>query len=182
MGGIVQAFWGHHVLLATARCIQPIMDGLNLKSELDVSQEMSTEAQNPLDVKGGDKQKSFQIRTLAAIHAGTIDPMIWYNQFVRDLGKSMPFILGIMPMGALRMVLQKVTMEDVMFGSAGNIISAYITLDFVEDMPTTAKAQEVKDQSGISKAEKKAKAKELRISAEDLKGAKEYQEKLGIKG
>ena len=45
-------FWGTHVFEVSERTNSPLLDGMRLDSSLEVEQQESTEAQNPLDVKG----------------------------------------------------------------------------------------------------------------------------------
>lgn len=175
MIGNIQAMWGTHLIRTSDKHIQPIVDSLSLSSELNVEELESTEAQNPLNVKGGDASKSFSVVFDVSIHAGCLDPLLEYHSWVRDLGKSLPFIVQYRPFGPRRMVLERITMHDVTFGPKGNIIHAQMTADFAEDMPATAKAKEVtEDTRNISKAEKSAKAKEGGLSL-DIEGAKQLQ-------
>lgn len=161
MAGNIQAFWGYHIFTTSERHIRSIVNGLQLSSELNVEQQSATEAQNPLNIKGGNKQRSFQIKTVSASGG---DPLLEYNQLVRDCGMSLPFIVGYMPFGGLRVILQKVSMSDVEFGPSG-ILSAALTMDFIEDMQATVRAKEVKkDNKGIAPAEKKAKADEAGLT------------------
>lgn len=177
MLGFIQAFWGIHAFFAHEKHIRSITDGLNLLSELDVFQGETTEAQNPLDVRGGDRPKNFEIMTRSALAAGTLDPLTEYNQLVRDLGKSMPFIVGYMPWGGWRVILEHVEMENGIWGPKGNIIAADLILYFTEDKPAIPKAKDVKDISG---PEKKAKMKELGLnfSQKDIEEGKKI---LGMK-
>lgn len=176
MIGDVQALWGTHLIRTTDKHIQPIIDGLSLSSELNVEELESTEAQNPLNVRGGDAQKLLSVTFAVSIHAGCLDPLFEYHSWVRDLGKSLPFIVQYRPFGPKRLVLERVSMSDALFGPGGKIIYALITADFTEDMPATTKAKEVTEETkDISKAEKSAKAKEsgLKFTDADLKRGRE---------
>lgn len=92
---------------------------MRLDSSLEVEQQESTEAQNPLDVKGGDQPQSFVVSTMSSIHAGGLPPITEYNSWVRDLGKSMPFILGNRIYGPVRSILMKVDITNCVFGPTG---------------------------------------------------------------
>lgn len=176
MIGNIQAMWGTHLIRTADKHIQPLVDGLHLSSELNIEELESTEAQNPLNMKGGDVPKAFSVMFAVSLHAGCPDPLLEYHSWVRDLGKSLPFIVQYRPFGARRMVLERITMHDVTFGPKGNIIHTKMTVDFTEDMPATAKAKEVtEDTRNISKAEKSAKSKEGGYPL-DIKGAKKLQQ------
>lgn len=178
-------FWGTHVFRLDGNRL-PILDGLRQSSELDVRQQETTESQNPLDVKGGDRPAGIRIRTKAEILGGGKDPMSEYNSWVRDLGKSFPLIVGVMPFGPERLILKSVSMEETEWGSAGNIREAALSLDFVEDAPVCTAAKDIKEEkskNGPSKGEKKAKKGEYKfdVTKADLEEARKNQVKLGIK-
>lgn len=175
MIGGIQAFWGTHLLRVTEKQLQPIIDGLGLASELDYDELQTTEAQNPLNVRGGDRQKSFPVTFAVSRHTGGFDPVFEYQAWVRDLGKSMPFIVQYRPFGPKRLVLENVGMHDVDFGAGGEMIYAQISAVFTEDMPATTLAKEVTEATkNLSKGEKGAKIEEtgLKFSAADLEEGK----------
>lgn len=159
----LQAIWGVHVFRVSENSILPLSDGIHFASELDYDELNTTEAQNPLNIKGGDRQKHFSLLSPCSVHLGNLNPLIEYNQWQRDLGKSLPFLLGGLPFGAWRMILVNVRMENTQWVE-GNIISADLILDFQEDMPATVQAKDVESaikKKGIKKGEKKSKFAEI---------------------
>lgn len=179
-------FWGSHVFDAGRLAFRPLTDGVSLNSQLDVEQKETTEAQNPLDVKGGDKPQGFSVPIMTTPLAGGLAPEKEYNSWVRDLGQSNPFILGNMVFGPPRSILKNVSLSDIVFGPKGNMIAGKITLDFVEDEPLSATGKDVKDdRKGPSKAEKAAKKKSsgaaFSFTEVDRAEATRLQKEAGIK-
>lgn len=177
MEGVIQAFWGKHIFHATSKNVKLILEGLNFTAALDVGQLGSVEAQNPLNVKRSNKPRGFQVRSKSVLHAGGLDPLLEYNMLMMDCGKSMPFILKYLPYGAVRVILKQVELDKVIFGPKGNIISADHVCSFVEDMPATARVNDLKTKQstqGASAAEKQAKKSEipaLNMTSGDIKKA-----------
>ncbi|MCC8147989.1 hypothetical protein [Akkermansia sp.] len=157
---------------------------MRLDSSLEVEQQESTEAQNPLDVKGGDQPQSFVVSTMSSIHAGGLPPITEYNSWVRDLGKSMPFILGNRIYGPVRSILMKVDITNAVFGPTGEMMSCDLSLEFMEDKPLSVTGKDVKEgRKGPSKGEKKAKKGSMSFAFTDADRAeaKKLQKEAGIK-
>lgn len=178
-------FWGTHVFEVSERTNSPLLDGMRLDSSLEVEQQESTEAQNPLDVKGGDQPQSFVVSTMSSIHAGGLPPITEYNSWVRDLGKSMPFILGNRIYGPVRSILMKVDITNCVFGPTGEMMSCDLSLEFMEDKPLSVVGKDIKERrKGPSKGEKKAKKGEMDafsgVTDADRAAAKKWKEKLGL--
>lgn len=167
------AMWGTHLLLPPGRAniaSAGIWDGvLNYTSELEAEQQETAEAQNPLETKGGDKQKEFTISVQVNKYATGQNPVDVHQSWMRSLGKTNYFFVGAMPLSRSRFMLTGVefhfTNRDI--AADGSVYRADIFLSFAEDIllrvpcetvqeDTEGKASAVK--VGAKKAAKKAEA------------------------
>lgn len=172
---MITANWGLHVFSKRAEFFRPILDGFRLGSDLDVEQLHTTEAQNPLLNKRGDMQDVIPLVTLVHRSVDGTDPMTEYNSWVRDLGKSQYFLLNMVPVGFKRYILQAVAMQNVTWAPDGSMLSAEISLEFLEDVPQVVKSS-VPEKSAVnvgpSKAEKKSQKGAKDGFSYDIAGAK----------
>ena len=158
--------WGKHILLPACRPLSivgsGIWDGLiNHARELDANPMDTTEAQNPLEVRGGDKPREFSITVMVFRNTDGQSPMTVYQAWQLDQGKSNYFFMGLQPLDSSQYILKGTELncgvED--FDAAGEMYRADITLTFVEDTILkigTKKLKEEKSRKGPSKAKKKA--------------------------
>ncbi len=167
------AMWGAYLLLPPGRANTAsagIWDGvLNYASELEAEQQETAEAQNPLEAKGGDKQKQFTISVQVNKYATGQNPVDVHQAWMRGLGKSNYFFVGALPISSSRFMLESVELHfsnrDI--AADGSVYRADIHLSFVEDtllrMPC-GKAEETEAggtsaaKAGANKAAKKAEA------------------------
>lgn len=166
LSAIPTGIWGKHVLYPACRPLSVvgsgIWDGLiNHVRELDVDPMDTTEAQNPLEVRGGDKPREFSITVMVFRNTDGQSPMTVYQAWQKDQGKSNYFFMGLQPLDMSQYILKGTELncdaED--FDANGEMFRADITLTFVEDTIlkiATKKLKEENDRKGPSKAKKKA--------------------------
>ncbi len=159
-----QGMWGKHLLMPAGSSIAGIVssgiwDGAQqLTAELDVEQQETTEAQNPLDVKGGDKSREFTINVQVTTLGTGQNPIVVYNSWHRDLGKSYYFFNGALPIDTSQYILQTVELHFTYLDTAadGTPLRADISLTFVEDAILAVISKEEKEEKkDPSKATKK---------------------------
>lgn len=175
-----QAMWGPHLLMPAGGKLSILSSGiwdgyLLTSSEMDVEQLESTEAQNPLDVKGGDKPIEFAIQVEVSKLGTGSDPIVVSKQWKRSLGKSYLFFVGLLPLSTSQFILKSV---ELYFGyddtaSDGSPLRCTLALEFAEDTVLAVaqkKQEEEKSSDGASSAAKKAspKAQGSGIDAEKL--------------
>lgn len=137
---ISTAFWGTHLLAPAGRNLSIFYAGtwdgvLNYTRESDIEQQETTEAQNPLDYKGADKEKSFSITVTVNKLATGHDPLSVYKDWARDLGKKSRFFVGLVPIDTSAYILQRVEMQyqNADIAVSGAAYRMTITLTFAED-------------------------------------------------
>lgn len=171
-----QAMWGGHLLMPASSSrlgvvSSGIWDGvLRITSELDVVPLESTEAQNPLDVKGGDRPMEFSILVEVSKLGTGSDPIVVQKAWQRDLGKSYLFFVGALPISTSQFILTNV---DFFFGyldtaTDGSPLRCDIALTFSEDTVLTIASKLQQTSDGISKAAKKASPNAQSFDAEKL--------------
>lgn len=161
-----QCLWGLHLMCVPGSTLDIVGSGtwdgrLQYSTELDVEQELTTEAQNPLDVKGGDKPREFEIRVIAETLATGQDPLGVYKSWMRDLGKANYFFLGAMPLDRSMYILRKVEyrMVNADIAADGTPRRAEITLTFAEDTVLKVANKDVKADDDKKSAKKVGKTK-----------------------
>lgn len=167
---VSQAMWGPHLLVPAGKTLaghaaSGIWDGaLRLTSELEVEQLATTEAQNPLDVKGGDKPLEFTIGLQVSKLGSGADPVNVAKSWQRSLGKSYLFFVGALPISTSQFILRNVHFsfgyEDT--ATDGSPLRCDIVLDFTEDTVLATAAKEQREESpseGASKPAKKSSPK-----------------------
>lgn len=155
------AFWGVYTLSTPGGLLSPIGAGLwndrtiQMRSRLDVRQLTTTEAQNPLDVRGGDLPHDFSLTIEPNKVAGGLSPLTVFKAWQQALGKSNLFFMGVLPISSSMYILQDVRLRlsNSDFESTGEPWHARIELHFVEDRQTrgigkVAKAQAQEITSG----------------------------------
>lgn len=175
----VNAMWGDFLLFppgkAYGKASAGIWDGVfNYTAELDAEQLETTEAQNPIDTKGGDKQKEFAIRVEANKYATGQNPLSIYKRWIEALGQAARFYIGLAPIDGSRYILQRVNLdfgkEDI--AADGSPFRVFIDLEFIENTILRKSSNGVEDKEengektnkktaskvGAKKAEKKAEA------------------------
>lgn len=164
-----QAMWGPHVLMPAGGKLGVVSSGiwdgyLRLTSELDAEQLETTEAQNTLDVKGGDKPLEFAIQVQVSKLGTGSEPLVVAQAWQRSLGKSYLFFVGALPISTSQFILKNVEMffayEDT--AADGSPLRCDIVLEFSEDVVLAVANQRQKDEKpadGASKAAKKASPK-----------------------
>lgn len=169
------AMWGDMALMPPGKAYGTasagIWDGVfNYTAELDAEQQETTEAQNPLDVKGGDKQKGFSISVEVNKYATGQNPLAVYSRWIKALGKSSRFFIGTAPIDGSRYILKRVeidfTNDDI--AATGEPFRVFLSLEFIEDTILRISSKGVEDEGdttkktastvGPKKAEKKAEA------------------------
>lgn len=173
------ATWGEMLLLPPGKPYGKSSAGIwngeiNYSNELDAEQQETTEAQNPLDVKGGDKQKSFTISVEVNSYATGQNPLAVYNRWIQAIGKSARFYIGRAPIDGSRYILKRVDIdfsnEDI--AASGAPFRVFLSLEFVEytllrissqsvealENENAAAAKKTASKVGPKKAEKKAEA------------------------
>lgn len=169
---LAPAMWRTHLLLPAGGKIAPmgsgIWDGiLNYSAGLDITQEETTEGQNPLDKKGGDKQKDFSIRVEVNKLADGTNPLLTYKHWQASLGKKGYFFVGNVPIDKSMYILKRVELsyanKDI--AADGSPFRAEIILSFVEDVIQKKVDAEIKEEQQkpaekskktVSKSAKKA--------------------------
>lgn len=163
---IPTALWGKRFVAPAGHIADILSSGIwdgrfQHTRELDAEQLESTEAQNPLDVKGGDKPREFSITVEVNKRATGQSPISVYHEWHRDLGKSNYFLVGVQPLDSSQYILKSLGfhMEASDFDAHGQPWHATLTLGFVENAIlkiVTKKIKEEKDRKGASKAAKKS--------------------------
>lgn len=180
-----QAMWGLHLLMPPGKydiASSGIWDGIiTHTSELDIEQQDTTEAQNPLDVKGGDKQKSFSINVQVNKLATGQDPLSVYASWVRDIGKSYPFFIGAVPIDASVYRLQSVNLsfQNADIAPNGAAFRVDIALDFEENTILRVASKGVEENENEDRSTKKKTASNVGASkaAKDAE-IKKWQKEL----
>lgn len=185
-----QAMWGDLVIMPAGglRGVKSagILDGyLRLSSELDAEPIETTEAQNPLDVKGGDKPVEFTIQLEVSKLGTGSDPFSVVKQWQQEQGKSYLFFVGSKPLSTSQFILKSVEMfftyEDT--AADGSPLRCTLTLEFAEDTVLAVAQKEHKKEKpadGASKAAKKASPKAQRASFDAEKLLRETQKTYGL--
>lgn len=182
-----QGMWGTHLLMPAGSTIAGIVssgiwDGAQtLTAELDVEQQETTEAQNPLDVKGGDKPREFTINVQVSTLGTGQNPIVVYNSWHRDLGKSYYFFNGALPIDTSQYILQAVELHFTYLDTAadGSPLRADISLTFVEDTILAIASKEEKEPSKNTK-KKSPKAQEKGEKIDAAKILRETKKSYGI--
>lgn len=133
------AIWGPYLLLPPGRASRVsagIWDGkLNYASELEARQQEATEAQNPLETTGSDKQKRFSLAVQANKYATGQNPVDVHQAWLLSLGKSHWFLVGALPLSPSRFMLESVELHfsnrDI--AADGSVYRADIHLGFIEN-------------------------------------------------
>lgn len=171
----VAGFWGAHVLIspghAAAQASAGVWDRTIVRhDELEAGQLESTEAQNPLDLKGGDKPREFSISVQVNAIANKQNPLAVYKAWQRDLGKSNLFFIGDIPYHTSRYILQRVEFafanRDI--HAMGTPFRGDINLTFTEDTMLEVPSKGVEtpqDPNGTKSASKvgPTKAEKVRV-------------------
>lgn len=170
-----QAMWGPHLLMPAGATLGVVSSGiwngiLPFSAELDVEQQETTEAQNPLDVKGGDKPREFSIDIQVSTLATGQSPVTVYNAWQRDQGKSYYFFVGALPIDDSQYILREIEYSHTYFDTAadGSPIRADMRLTFVEDTILSIVSKEEKEPSDAAK-KKSPKAQKAPVADFDLK-------------
>ncbi len=171
------AMWGSYLLLPPGRAnvaSAGIWDGvLNYASELEVEQQETAEAQNPLESKGGDRQKQFSLSVQVNKYATGQNPVDVHQSWMRSLGKTNYFFVGALPISPSRFMLTGVelhfTNRDI--AADGSVYRADIYLTFAEDILLRVPCNDAKaDKSAVKVGAKKAAKKAEASSGFDAKG------------
>lgn len=185
-----QAMWGAHLLRPAGGKLgvmsSGIWDGyLRLTSELDVEPLAVTEAQCPLDVKGGDKPLEFAIQLQVSKLGTGSEPLVVAQAWQRSLGRSYLFFVGALPISTSQFILKSVEMfffyEDT--AADGSPLRCDLVLEFVEDVVlavASKKQKEEKPAKGASKAAKKASPKAQSAGFDAAKLLRETQKSYGL--
>lgn len=185
-----QAMWGLHLLMPPGKYDEVssgIWDGvITYSSEIDAEQQETTEAQNPIDQKGGDKQKSFSITVQVNKLATGQDPLLIYSLWVAEIGKCYPFFIGALPIDTSNYRLKSVGMsfQNADIAPDGAAFRIDINLDFEEDIILRKKKEtnesgdtkKTASNVGASKAAKKTE----NIWGEPVKKAKKATKKASV--
>mgnify|MGYP003297936748 CR=1 FL=1 len=178
-----QAMWRKHLLMPAGGKKNPsgsgIWDGsINYAAELDIEQEETTEGQNPLDQKGGDKAKEFSISVQVNKIADGTDPLKTYKKWQDSLGKKGYFYIGKKPIDKSMYMLKQVdfSCSNTDFAADGMPYRADITLTFTEDVVEKRAGQEIKaaaeagtTKKTATKSAKKSEKKEKKVATWDIK-------------
>ncbi len=158
----VAGFWGPHVFVAPGTTGDMVGSGtwdrtFQWHSELDVLQSESTEAQNPLIMRGGDRPKEFSIKVQVLQQATGQPPMAVYKAWMLSLGSKYPFFVGLLPMGTSRYILRR---AELAFANrdihpSGAPYRADITLFFAEDTLLEVPNQDVEEEETADGKKKK---------------------------
>lgn len=171
------AMWGAYLLLPPGRAniaSAGIWDGmLNYASELEIAQQETAEAQNPLESKGGDRQKQFSLSVQVNKYATGQNPVDVHQAWMRSLGKTNYFFVGALPISPSRFMLTGVelhfTNRDI--AADGSVYRADIYLTFAEDVLLRVPCNDAKaDKSAVKVGAKKAAKKAEASSVFDAKG------------
>lgn len=136
----VAGFWGTHFFSSPGQAVDALSSGIWDRTivrhdEIEAEQVVSTEAQNPIDQKGGDNPREFGINLQVNALASGQSPVSVYKSWVRDLGKSNLFFVGLLPFHSSRYILQRVEMSfnNADIHATGAPYRADIVLTFSED-------------------------------------------------
>lgn len=158
-----QAMWGLHLLMPAGKSYGAISSGMwdgaiTYTSEIDAEQQETTEAQNPLDVKGGDKQRSFSITVEVNKLATGQDPLTVHALWCTSIGKTAPFFLGTIPLDGSKYRLKSVNLnlQNAYFAPDGSVYRATIGLDFEEDTILRITSKGVEDTEDATGDKKKS--------------------------
>lgn len=166
------AMWGTYLLLPPGRAniaSEGIWDGvLSYASELEAEQQETAEAQNPLEVKGGDKQKQFSISVQVNKYATGQNPVDVHQAWMRSLGKSNYFFVGALPISRSRFMLQSVELHftNLDLAADGSVYRADIYLSFAEDILLRVPCDTVEETEEGGKSAAKVGAKKAAKKAE----------------
>ncbi len=160
---LATAMWRAHLLLPAGGKIAPMGSGtwdgtLTYTSELDIEQEETTEAQNPLDKKGGDVAKEFSIRVDVNKIADGSTPLVVYKGWQCDLGKKGYFFIGNIPIDSSMYILKQVeiSFNNKDIAADGSPYRADIMLTFVEDVVQKKVDAEIKEKAAEGDTKKTA--------------------------
>ncbi len=161
-GAAAQAMWGSHLFALpgnNSRNSSGAWDGqFSYKSELDVEQQETTEAQNPINSTGEDKQKSFSIRVEVNRLAGGLDPLAVHKSLCSSMGKKSRFYIGSTPIDKSTYFLKDVELHysngDI--APDGTPFRADITLSFVEDVIMRKEQEKSKEPTTTENGKKSA--------------------------
>lgn len=177
-GAPTQAMWGSHLFMLPGnkrKDSSGSWDGqFSYKAECDVQQQETTEAQNPINNTGEDKQKSFSIRIVVNKLADGLDPLAVHKSLCASEGKKSHFYLGSKPIDSSYYFLQDVELHysNIDIAPDGTPYRADITLSFVEDVIMRKKKGDgtTTTSSGKKSAAKVGASKEAKISAKEVWG------------
>lgn len=168
-----QAMWGVHLFMRPGQKIDILSSGswdgvITYKREIDAQQQTTTEAQNPINKSGEDRQKSFSINIEVNKLASGKDPLTVHKSLMKSLGKKSLFFIGALPIDSSYYFLKSVEVRysNIDIAADGSVYRAFMVLEFVEDviMRVEKKTSEnskntgkpTASQTGASKAAKKA--------------------------
>lgn len=171
-GAPTQAMWGSHLFMlpgTKSKNSSGTWDGqFSYKAECDVQQQETTEAQNPINNTGEDKQKSFSIRIVVNKLADGLDPLVVHKSLCASQGKKSYFYIGSKPIDSSYYFLKGVELHysNIDIAPDGTPYRADITLSFIEDVimrkekskgvSTTSSGKKSAAKVGASKDAKKA--------------------------
>lgn len=182
-GAVAQAMWGSHLFALpgnNSKNSSGSWDGqFSYKSELDVKQQETTEAQNPINNTGEDKQKSFSIRVVVNELAGGKDPLKVHKSLCESLGKKSRFYIGSKPIDTSYYFLKGVELHyaNADIAPDGTPYRADITLSFVEDVIMRKEQKDSKEPSASSKGSGKKSASKVGASKDAKKAEIERWQK-----
>lgn len=171
-----QAMWGEHLFMLpgnNSRHSSGSWDGqFSYKAECDMQQQETTEAQNPINNTGEDKQKSFSVRLTVNKLADGLDPLEVHKSLCASQGKKSRFFIGAEPIDKSYYFLKGVELRfsNIDIAQDGKPYRAEITLSFVEDviMRTEKKENSVyTTESGSKSASKVGASKSAKESAKE---------------
>lgn len=166
-----QAMWGTHVFMRPGQKADNFSSGswdgvINYKREIDAQQQTTTEAQNPINNKGDDKQKSFSINIEVNKFATGRDPLTVHKQLKKSLGKKSYFFIGSIPIDNSYYYLKSAELRfsNIDIAADGSVYRAFIVLEFVEDviMRVNKKTSEKSKTTGKQTASKIGATKEAK--------------------
>ncbi len=167
----IAGFWGEHIFVAPGTgdgCGAGIWDRtFQFHSELNVEQSESTEAQNPLMRRGGDRPKEFCITVQALKQATGQTPLEVYKSWMRSLGRKYPFFIGLIPINSSRYILRSVELHFVNkdIHASGEPYRATITLEFAEDTLLDVPNKDAEDDEPADKDGKSKKKSAKNVGA-----------------
>ncbi len=159
----ISGFWGTHVFIAPGTTGDSLGAGIwdrtfQFHSELNIEQSESTEAQNPLMQRGGDRPKEFSISVQVLKQATGQAPLSVYKSWMKSLGKKHPFFIGMLPINSSRYILRGVELHFVNqdIHPSGEPYHATITLHFSEDTLLEVPNQDVEEEETKDGKKKKS--------------------------